>query len=396
MHPTPSLKAIALAAATVAALHTPAAAHPEATEPAKAAPSDRALFEAMSSAAGRRGRPNPVPEGRQGMWIAFSNHNHSAYWDGQMTLGSMQAQAFLHKMDAMALTDHNTMRGSESFEFKNPPPGLVMVKGMEWNAWNGFGEETVGHANILGMEGLDPLPSNASIDEMLTLATRRKGTVIANHPFCFHLSWKQLEPDHRLHAVEVWNGWWYWAKPLMHNDDALAWWEKAIKKGRKLTAMAGTDSHGHFFDDVARNVNWVFVKNPDPESILEAIREGRVTLGASPWEPSLFLEADQDGDGLFESMVGDVLERPASGTIKVRALAFGGDGQIVNFYTSKGHVLAQRISGAKAEVVFELSPAEGFDYVRAELRPLPNMTFSMSALTNPIYFGRVRVAGQPD
>jgi hypothetical protein len=326
------------------------------------------------------------------MWVAFSNHNHSAYWDGKMPLGAMQAQAYLHKLDAMALTDHNTMRGSESFEYKNPPPGLVMVKGMEWNAWNEMGERVVGHANILGMDGLEPLPSRASLDEMLAAATARHGTVIANHPFCWRLSWEQAEPDARLHAVEVWNGWWYLVKPLMNNDNALAWWETAVKKGRKLTALAGTDSHGNFFDDVARNVNWVFVAQPDEKSIIEGIREGRVTLGAGPGAASVFLEADQDGDGVYESMVGDELPRPASGTLKVRALVYGAAGETVSLHTAKGKAFAKRVPKNESVLAFEVPVQDGFDYVRAEVRPVADAPYAMSALTNPIYVGTVKRA----
>ena len=70
-----------------------------------------------------------MPPGRTGQWLAVSNHNHSSYWDGKKPLTVLQQEAYLKNLDALVLTDHNTMRGCNSHEFKEPPPGLIMVRG---------------------------------------------------------------------------------------------------------------------------------------------------------------------------------------------------------------------------------------------------------------------------
>jgi hypothetical protein len=259
------------------------------------------------------------------MWLRFSNHNHSTYWDGKVSLGAMQVSAFQSGIDALALTDHNTMRGAASTEFQHPPTGMIMVKGMEWNAWNNFGEAVVGHACVLGMDGEAPLESGASLEKMNTEATRRHATI-------------------------------------------------------------ATDHHGQFFDDVARNVNMVFAETPDEAGILKGIREGHVTITSGPNDGAVYLEADADGDGVIESMMGDRCARPAAGSVAVRARVLGGQGKQVAFYTGAGRVAVKAVTGVNATIPLTVSLAEGADYVRAELRDNPDLVWSMTSVSNPVYF----------
>ena len=334
----------------------------------------------------RKRAPQPAPGGRQGAWLAFSNHNHSTYWDGKKPLTVMQQEAYLRNLDAFALTDHNTMRGATSHEFLNPPPGLIMVKGMEWNAFREKGEEVVGHAGLLGMDGDEGIKTGFGLDTMLGEATRRHATIVVNHPFTKGNTWAQPTPDARVHAVEVWNGWWYRVKPIIQNDKALAWWDDALRAGRKLTALSGTDNHGQWYDDIARNVNMVFAETPDQAGILKGIREGRVTLTQSPTAGRLYLEADADGDGVYEAMIGDEVAAPASGKLAVRARVLGGKGKKVVLYTAAGRVGVGDVGSDDASVPFTVTLKPGApNYVRGELRKFPRLPWSMTAIANPIF-----------
>jgi predicted metal-dependent phosphoesterase TrpH len=339
-----------------------------------------------------RRQPQPVPEGRQGQWLVVSNHNHSTYWDGEKPLTVMQQEAYLKNIDALVLTDHNTMRGCTSHEFLEPPPGLIMVKGMEWNAFRERGEPVVGHAGLLGLDGNQNIRTGAGLEEMLKEATDRHGTIIVNHPFCWNNAWTQAEPDPRAAGVEVWNGWWYRVNPIMHNDKALAWWEAALRKGRHLTAVSGTDNHGDWHGDVARVVNMVFAETPDQAGILKGIREGHVMIAASPTSARVYLEADADGDGNYEAIMGDQVARPANGKLSIRARVIGGDGKKVAFYTGKGRVAIADVKGKDATIPLAVTLGDGPDYVRAELRAHPHLAMSMTAITNPIYVSPAKVA----
>lgn len=333
----------------------------------------------------RRREPQPVPDGRKGQWLVVSNHNHSTYWDGKKPLTVMQQEAYLKNIDALVLTDHNTMRGCTSHEFLEPPPGLIMVKGMEWNAFREKGEPVVGHAGLLGMQGTQNIPTGDGLDEMLAEATQRDATILINHPFCWNNSWTQPEPDARAHGVEVWNGWWYRVNPIMHNDRALAWWEASLKKGRHLTAVAGTDDHGDWHGDVARVINMVFAETPDGPGVIQGIREGHVMVASSPSAARCYLEADADGDGTYEAIMGDTVARPANGKLSIRARVIGGDGKKVAFYTGKGRVAIADVKGKDATIPLAVTLGDGPDYVRAELRKSPHLPWSMTAITNPIY-----------
>lgn len=327
----------------------------------------------------------PVPAGHQGVWLAFSNHNHSTYWDGVKPLTLMQAEASLANLDAMALTDHDTMRGTLSPEFQAPPQGLLMVKGMEWNAFREHDETVVGHAGLLGMDGTDPLPTGEGLDAMLDQAVARHATIIINHPFASSNSWSQPKPDPRAHAIEVWNGWWFRAQPLIHNDKALAWWDQSLRAGQHFTAVAGTDSHGHWYDSVARNVNMVFAQTPDQAGILAGIRAGHVSITSSPTSGRLFLEASSHADGTFDTMMGETIPHPADGKVMVRARVVGGKGKKVVFYTAKGKVTTAGVNSDDATIEVPVSVGPGQNYVRAELRAHPLFPMSMTAISNPIY-----------
>lgn len=327
----------------------------------------------------------PTPPGRKGAWLAFSNHNHSTYWDGKKPLTVMQQEAYLRNLDAFALTDHNTMRGAGSHEFQAPPPGLIMVKGMEWNAFREKGEAVVGHACLLGMQGDEGIPTGHGLDDMLAEASSRDATIVINHPFTKNNLWAQPKADRRAHAIEVWNGWWYRVKPFIQNDRALAWWDDSLREGRRLTAVSGTDNHGQWYDDIARNVNMVFAETPDQAGILAGIRQGRVTITQSPTSGRLYLEADADGDGVYEAMMGDELPRPASGKLAIRARVLGGKGKKVVLYTSAGRAAVLDVRTDDASVPFTVTLRPGADYVRGELRKFPRLPWSMTAIANPIF-----------
>lgn len=329
--------------------------------------------------------PQPVPAGRQGRWLLFSNHNHSTYWDGKKPLTVMQQEAYLQGLDAFALTDHNTMRGALSPEFQAPPGHLTMVKGMEWNAFRERGEEVVGHASLLGLRGNENITTGLSLDAMLREATRRNATIVINHPFTLNNVWKQSEPDARVHGIEVWNGWWARVKPVINNDKALAWWDKSLRAGRRLTALSGTDNHGQWYDDISRNVNIVFAETRDEAGILGGIRAGRVTITKSPTSGRIYLEADANGDGQYESMMGDTVPRGANGVLNIRVHVLGGQGKKVVLYTAAGRWRIFDVTKDKQIISCAIPVRPRTDFVRAELRRFPRLNTSMTAISNPIY-----------
>jgi hypothetical protein len=130
----------------------------------------------------------------------------------------------------------------------------------------------------------------------------------------------------------------------------------------------------------------VFAETPDEAGILKGIREGRVTITSGIHDGAVYLEGDADGDGTFDSMMGDVLKRPATGEVTVRARVLGGGGQQVAFYTARGRVAVRGVDSHNATIALTVTLRDGDDYVRAELRPNADVPFSMTSVSNPIYY----------
>ena len=324
---------------------------------------------------------------RQGEWLLIANHLHTKFspYDGKQALADLITKVKSADFDGMILTDHNSMGGAETPEWKNSP--LIMIKGMEWGALREVGETVVGHAGLIGLEGYEPLPTHASLEQMLALAKGRNAYVIANHPYCNGNSWTSSSFQPEVGAVEVWNGWWALVNPIMHNNDAKTLWEKHIAAGRRLTALGGSDSHGgSFYDNPARGANLVFARDRSPEAVMEAIKAGHVTVLADNKAPRMVLEADPARDGSWSAIEGDDVQVAQAGPVPMRVRVVGGKGLTVELLGKAGRLGAVKVQSQDAVVKFEAVGVPGLsDYVRAELKKHPGKWWSLTAMTNPIY-----------
>lgn len=326
----------------------------------------------------------PTATGQSGEWLVFLNHTHSTLWDGKVSLGDMIKTATAEGVDAMAITDHNTMRGAATPEFQNAP--ITMIKGEEWGAYREIGEEVLGHAGLLGMEGMHNIPPHSSIDQMLAEATSRKATIIINHPFNKGNSWHQAKPDPRANGIEVWNHLWYGFEPIMPNDKARDWWNEALVEGHRFTAIGGTDSHGNAYDELNHPVNLVLARENTPEAILQAVRDGHVTVMHDAHAARMVLEADDNGDGVYETVQGDALHAHDVHRTHMRVRVLGGEGQTVEFYGKRGLLTTAKVASNDATLPLDVVAMPGQqDFVRAELKKHPGKTWSMTAISNPIY-----------
>ena len=338
--------------------------------------------------------PMPGPANRPGQWLLFANHEHTQFSpDADESPANLIGLLHNAGVDAMDITDHNSMGAIGTPAFQTSP--LIMVKGMEWGALRQNGETVEGHAGLLNMDGTDPLPTNATLDEMLAMATARHAYIIANHPFCHGNAWASrplLQPQ--VSAIEVWNGFWMLATPIMHNDQALAWWDSLIKTGRHLTAIGGADYHGvwwkHFpsipGSEPMRPVNLLFASSRTPEGVLDGVRGGHITIEATNQAARVVLEADPTHDGSWSAIEGDDVTIPQIETIPMRAHVLGGKGLTVTFIGKGGAIGSHVVQSDDEEVPVTVPAVPGvYDYVRVELQAHAGKWWSMTALTNPIY-----------
>src|SRR5437773_2241293 len=131
------------------------------------------------------------------------------------------------------------------------------------------------------------------------------GAVVSvNHPKPFGPAWDYGDIA-GFHAVEIWNGPW----PRL-NTVALAFWEERLRRGERIAAVGGSDTHQLKTPDpdarhsprIGAPTTWVEAgPRPTVAAILAAIREGRAFVSASPRGPQLYLDPDGAGRACVEA-----------------------------------------------------------------------------------------------
>ena len=141
-------------------------------------------------------------------------------------------------------------------------------------------------------------------------AQGQKGLFSVNHPTAFFCCpW--LQPVlHETDSLEIWNAMYH--LPNMNGWASHPTWDKELRKGRRITGVGGSDTHklngieawlfGH-----GNPTTRVFAQSKTPEAVLEGIQKGRVSLSWKADGEYLDFTADTDGNGSFETMVGENL-----------------------------------------------------------------------------------------
>ncbi|MEA2499369.1 MAG: hypothetical protein QOH26_1774, partial [Actinomycetota bacterium] len=340
----------------------------------------------------------------RGDWLAGDLHVHTTYshdsyggpGDDEPQLGEEEsiyawgltteqefALAESRGLDYLAITDHNNVRSQSDSGF-----GTDSVLPLP-----GYENSLDGHAQMLGAtkvydKGGDAAAVNRMADELRNGPDR--GVFQINHPFTGPATYPdnadwgygfEVVPD----TIEVWNIARLFQDPLpsaTNNDDGVKWWEEWLNNGYKVAATGGSDSHWASTSAVqgaGSPTTWVHSGDRSTRGVLEGLRDGHtyITLGyPNQQPPGIFLEGDGDGNGEFESIVGDSV--PTGSALRVR-IEGATPGSFVRLFTNDpdhtGHVevfdlpvtpvtfehgftLPEDASWAWAEVYYEDLPAE--------------------------------------
>jgi hypothetical protein len=327
------------------------------------------------------GSSGPLDEPREGMWLAGDFHIHTTYshdsyggpsddntgLDEAYTFGwSVGEQADLARgrgLDFIAITDHNDVRSVTDPAFDSP--GLIWIPGYE--------NSLAGHAQFLGTDHLIPGdPKTVGGMEELNAQLQDTGGVFQiNHPS--DMRWAAqfghaFVPD----TVEVWNiGPWLYQRPFPASNDnefSLNFYDEFLDAEETVGVTGGSDNHWRSVTAMAgvgQPTTWVYASEPTAAAILEGLRAGRTTISNQP--PALmgvfaYLEADADDDGVFGSMLGDLVP-PGS---RIRATVQGADGGYLRLVTNDSETLAvEEIDSA--DFSFEITMPEESTWVRAEV-----------------------------
>lgn len=389
-----------------------------------------ATFSAAALAAATTATAMGAPAGQ---WLAGDFHVHTTYShdsyggpgddntgpDKINTLGFSPAGEFAlaatRGLDFVAISDHNDVRAQ-----RDPGFGTSGVMGVP-----AYENSLAGHAQMIGARRVFPPidKTQASAVDALAQALRNEGGVFQiNHPADSttadpdDLDWKLaygVQPD----LVEAWNGPRYYQPPFPaanSHDDATKYWEGWLDRGKRVGLSGGSDSHfvaTSALQGVGQPTTWVFTTERSVAGIIEGMRRGRTMVSGEPpasGSPRVFLEADQDRNGDYETMVGDKV--PAGTPLRVRVE--NAPGSLLRVVTTgrKDAFAPVTVTSANFEHRFTL-PATS-TWVRAEIGQknaeevrmpaCPGETFgsycrnqvAILAMTSALYLGP-GTAGQP-
>ncbi|TMC55616.1 MAG: hypothetical protein E6J19_12475 [Chloroflexi bacterium] len=301
-----------------------------------------------------------VPRARGG-WIRGDLHCHTVYSDGDSLPRDVLVAAGAAGLEFLGVTDHNSVRhqlayGTGGDGLPIVLPGIeVTTYGGHWNAW-----------------GTDRwwefrAPDASAVARTMRAAAEAGAVISVNHPKPFGPAWDYGDIT-GFHAVEIWNGPW----PRL-NTVALAFWEERLRRGERIAAVGGSDTHQLKTPDpdarhsprIGAPTTWVEAgPRPTVAAILAAIREGRAFVSASPRGPQLYLDPDGAGRACVEA-------RGATGC----ALLLISEAGVVDASTIDADAASRSIA----------IPA-GTHYVRAQL---VDRTGDVRALTNALWAERL-------
>ena len=206
--------------------------------------------------------------------LSVELHAHSAAsHDGRDPVELLLKQARAVGLDAIAITDHDTIDASLDAVEKAPAYGLLGIPGVEITT-------AAGHVLALGVTEL--IPSGLPFAETLTAIHDQGGIAVVPHPFQESRSGvsKHISKDEiaTADAIETYNsrllfGW--------RNRQA-----KRFAQDYDLPITAGSDAH--ISEMVGQARTNVEVTEPTVDEILAAIVAGRTSIEGSrtPWRIS--------------------------------------------------------------------------------------------------------------
>lgn len=325
----------------------------------------------------------PEPDSRL-RWYRGDLHAHTIHSDGADDPATVVATARRIGLDFLAVTDHNT------------DSHLAWLAGLGGGGFLVLGGEEIttydGHANAWGIDRwVDFRPDvGPGIAGTIEAVHAQGGLVSINHPKPDD-PWRH-DPDLPVDAVEVWNGPWAGIDPDHANDVSLAWWTALLGRGRRPTAVGGSDMHSPRPADhpLGTPVTWVHATGLDRTAILDGIRAGRVVISRDPIGPRPDLVVGAP-DGLRRS-IGEELAVGPDTALEVEWRVRGGRGMRLRLVSARGVEADREIDSGDARGTIRLAaPAGGRptrDHVRVEVRAPGG---AMAALTNPVHV----VTGQP-
>jgi hypothetical protein len=348
----------------------------------------------------------------KGEWLAGETHAHDDHssdgslprqQSGQVLPGNLSVQDQIGQaertgLDFLPLTDHRTY--DQQWDPQWQSSKLLLIPGEEANGSP--------HAIVLGavdtiVDGANP-PGSAAfrhVQQSIWDAHAQDAIWSTAHPDDGEYTVAAGPSDNAsvqgMHTVEVWN-------KAEDPDAEIDYAENRWNRGFRFGVTGASDCHFREVWDVAgpgQPTTWVFAAERSVRGVLDGLRAGRTTVSATRQGPFVTIEADVDGDGVFEAVGGDeviVRGRRPSARARLRVRVRGGQGARVLVYASPGRSagpLATYTPGSADETyLLPFTPAAAHTWFRVEVRAPgevsgrnadPNLPDQLRGATSPVF-----------
>ncbi len=304
-------------------------------------------------------------------WLKGDLHTHTLGSDGVLSVEELARHAARHRLDFLAITDHNQMISTIELP---TIPGITLIPGVEWTHY-------LGHANFLGVDRPYDGPFHANGLDQIHLrfasARERGALIVLNHPFeevCpFKLDINTIPFD----CLEVWNG------PMREaNFRTVGLWQNLLVAGKRVPICGGSDYHrSQLFLFPGGPTTVVSCMSASPADILQALRLGHAYVIFSPDGPTLEMTSGA-------VMMGDSAVFSEHQEVHISADNLK-KGDVLQVVTADGN---QPLTQVESDASFDGAVAvdkPGFVRVEVWREFLPGIPRLPALLSNPIYFEMV-------
>lgn len=326
-------------------------------------------------------------------WIASELHTHTYHSDGKQSVLEMVEVAKKMGIEAVVMTDHNTISPFEEIEDAKAESGINILYGLEWTTFYGH-LLTVGYKEpaYTDWRKIGPL----DIEKGITEIRKQDALVGIAHPFRIGnpigtgCHWEfSFESVNAFDFIEVWNS----TRPgfKSYNQRAFQYWTELLNKGYRITATAGRDWHHNEEKNPLPAVTYLQMpevsidKDAFRTDFLLAIRAGRVSIS---YGKPLQLTVKQ-GESMYE--VGDIVRHLDHQPIHIQVCSeeWNHDNRMdktqatLVIVTNDGEVARGCLGQLHLETEIN---SKDVKWIRSELYvPIDNGDPELVAFTNPVY-----------
>lgn len=200
------------------------------------------------------------------MLLIFDYHIHSYYsHDSLNDPKDILKVALKQKINAISITDHNTIAGSLALKKIAKDKEILVITGIEMNTSHGD----------LVILGLKEEIKTKDFLEVLDIAKSEGYVSILPHPYVRHnISSLYKELSKKLDAIEIYNA----RAPRFFNKRA----ERLAMVLNKPTT-AGSDAH--LLAEIGNGLNFILVSEMNEENLIKEIKKGKIKILGKPSNP---------------------------------------------------------------------------------------------------------------